>query len=190
MTKVGGQRPDEHGGKNIMNRKLYSVMLIMFLSTGIMGLAQSHGQGRGPAGGPPAGAQIEHGGGDHGPGDHGKANKPAEPNRSANSGKNDVSTRLLENPDLASKLQGMLPAGMNVGDAANGFKNFGQFVAAVHVSKNLNIPFDQLKGAMVTNHMSLGDAIHGLKPEINEEGAKLEAKKAEDQAKEDSKKIS
>ena len=84
----------------------------------------------------------------------------------------------------------MLPAGMNVEDAANGFKNFGQFVAAVHVSKNLNIPFDQLKGAMITNHMSLGDAIHALKPEVTKEDAKVEAKKAEDKAKEDSKKIS
>ena len=173
-----------------MNRKLYSVMLVLFLSTGAWSFAQDHGQGRAPAGGPPVAAQIEHGGGDHGPGDHGQANKPEETKKSVSSGKNDVRARLRENPDLASKLQGMLPAGMNVETAANGFKNFGQFVAAVHVSKNLNIPFDQLKGAMVTNHMSLGDAIHGLKPEINEEGAKLEAKKAEDQAKEDSKKIS
>ena len=173
-----------------MKLRLFSIMLVLFLSTGSLSFAQGHGQGRGPASGLPAGANIEHGGGDHGQNNHGQANKPVEPNKSVNSGKNDVSVRLRENPDLASKLQGMLPAGMNVETAANGFKNFGQFVAAVHVSKNLNIPFDQLKGAMVTNHMSLGDAIKGLKPEITEDAAKLEAKKAEDQAKEDSKKIS
>ena len=161
-----------------MNRKPHLVMFILCLSIGIWTFAQGNGQGHGPAAGPPAGAHLEHGAADHGPGDHGQkdhgqANKPAEPNRSAHSGKNAVGTRLRENPDLASKLQGMLPAGMNVEDASNGFKNFGQFVAAVHVSKNLGIPFDQLKGAVITNHMSLGDAIHALKPEVTEEARRL-----------------
>jgi hypothetical protein len=173
-----------------MNRKFYSVVLVTFLSTGTWSFAQTNGQGRVPASGPAVGAQIGQGGGNQGPNNHGQANKPAEPNKSANSGKNDVATRLRQNPDLASKLQGMLPAGMNVETAASNFKSVGQFVAAVHVSKNLDIPFDQLKGAMVTNHMSLGDAIHGLKPEITSETAKLEAQKAEEQAKEETKKIS
>ena len=178
-----------------MNRKPHLVMFILCLSIGIWSFAQGTGQGNGPAAGSSAGAHLEQGAAPHGPGDqgqkdHGQANRPAEPKRSAHSGKDVVATRLRENPDLASKLQSMLPAGMNVEDAANGFKNFGQFVAAVHVSKNLNIPFDQLKGAMITNHMSLGDAIHALKPEVTEEDAKVEAKKAEDKAKEDSKKIS
>jgi hypothetical protein len=168
-----------------MNRKFYSVMLVMLLSTGTWSFAQNNGQGRGPVGGPAIGAQIEQGGGNHG-----QVNKPSEPNKSAILGKNDVATRLRQNPDLASKLQGMLPAGMSVETAASNFKSVGQFVAAVHVSKNLDIPFDQLKGAMVTNHMSLGDAIHGLKPEITSEAAKLEAQKAEEQAKEETKKIS
>jgi hypothetical protein len=173
-----------------MNRKSYSVMLVMVLSTAPWSFAQNSGQGRGPAGGPAVGAQTGQGGGNQGPNNHGQANKPAEPNKSANSAKNDVATRLRQNPDLASKLQGMLPAGMSIETAASNFKSVGQFVAAVHVSKNLDIPFDQLKGAMVTNHMSLGDAIHGLKPEITSETAKLEAQKAEEQAKEETKKIS
>ena len=170
-------------------------MFILCLSIGIWSFAQGNGQDQPPAAGSPAGAHLEQGAaalgpGDQGQKDHGQANRPPEPNKSAHSGKDVVGTRLRENPDLASKLQSMLPAGMNVEDAANGFKNFGQFVAAVHVSKNLNIPFDQLKGAMITNHMSLGDAIHALKPEVTEEDAKVEAKKAEDKAREVSKKIS
>jgi hypothetical protein len=101
-----------------------------------------------------------------------------------------VAARLSENTALSSKLQAMLPAGMNVQTEAMQFKNLGQFIAAVHVSKNLNIPWDQLKGAMVTNHKSLGDAIHDLKPALNTETAKTEAKKAEDEAKDDLKKTS
>ena len=169
-----------------MNTKLYSLMLILFLSVGATSFGQSRGQGRGPVGGPPAGignSQVQHG-------DHGQANKPSESNKSTSSPRNDVSARLSEDTALTSKLQGMLPAGTNMQTAASGFKNVGQFVAAVHVSKNMNIPFDQLKGAVLTNHRSLGDAIHDLKPEITTDAAKAEAKKAEEQAKEDSKKIS
>jgi len=84
----------------------------------------------------------------------------------------------------------MLPAGTDIQTAASGFKTLGQFVAAVHVSKNLNIPWDQLRGAMVTNHKSLGDAIHELKPELSTTAAKTEAKKAEDEAKDETKKTS
>src|SRR5262245_38042757 len=121
---------------NIMNRKFYSIMLVLFLSTGIWSFAQNQSQGRGPVAAPPVG--------EHSVGNQGQPNKPSEPNKSAISSKKDVAARLRENPDLASKLQGMLPAGMSVDSAARGFKNVGQFIAAVHVSKNLDIPFDQL----------------------------------------------
>ena len=166
-----------------MKVKLCSVIVILFLSIGVTNFAQGGGQGRGPAGGPPAGVgnpSIE----------HGQANKPSEPNQSATKSRSEVTAKLNADAKLASKLQGMLPAGMNVNDAANGFKNFGQFVAAVHLSKNQNIPFDQLKGAMVTNHKSLSEAAHDLKPELSTDAANIEAKKAEEQAKEDQKTIS
>src|SRR3954470_3524466 len=52
---------------------------------------------------------------------------------------------LATHPQLSARLQGMLPGGMTVDRAAAGFKNVGQFVAAVHVSKDLGIPFEQLK---------------------------------------------
>ncbi|MBI2219603.1 MAG: hypothetical protein HYU53_00145 [Acidobacteria bacterium] len=41
-----------------------------------------------------------------------------------------------------------LPSGVTVVDAASGFKNLGQFVAAVNVSNNLGIPFADLKAKM------------------------------------------
>ena len=53
----------------------------------------------------------------------------------------------------------LLP-GANLADAARGFQNWGQFVAAAHVSHNLNIPFATLKAKMTgPSPMSLGQAI-------------------------------
>jgi hypothetical protein len=87
---------------------------------------------------------------------------------------------LSKNTKLASKLESLLPAGTNLQDAASGFKNFGQFVAAVHVANNLGIPFDQLKTKLVgPGSESLGKVIHDLRPDIN---GKAEAKKAHEQA--------
>jgi hypothetical protein len=54
---------------------------------------------------------------------------------------------------------------MTVETAAAGFKNQGQFIAALHVSQNLGIPFAQLKAAMTgPAHESLGQAIQDLRP--------------------------
>src|SRR3954471_24215181 len=88
--------------------------------------------------------------------------------------------RLATQPQLSQRLQTMLPAGMTVDQAAAGFKNLGQFVAAVHVSKNLGIPFDQLKAQLTgSSAKSLGAAIHTLKPDAD---AKGEAERAEAEA--------
>ena len=69
---------------------------------------------------------------------------------------------------------------------ANGFKNYGQYVAAKHVSENLGIPFADLKTAMVDGHKSLGDAIHTLRPDLNKQQVQEETKKAEAAAKKSS----
>jgi hypothetical protein len=92
---------------------------------------------------------------------------------------------LDHNTQLATKLEGLLGlSGPNALSAlktdASGFKNFGQFVAALHVSHNLGIPFSELQAKMTgSNAVSLGKAIQELKPEAN---AKNEAKKANQQA--------
>ncbi|HEX6313817.1 MAG TPA: hypothetical protein VFZ73_03125 [Gemmatimonadaceae bacterium] len=72
--------------------------------------------------------------------------------------------KLQKNTNLASKLQSRLPAGTDLMTAAAGFKNLGQFVAAVNVSSNLGIPFADLKMKMVDEHLSLGQSIQALKP--------------------------
>ena len=112
-------------------------------------------------------------------------------------------TRPVKNPKLEARLQGMLPADTTVQDAMAGFKNWGQFVAAVHVSNNLNIPFADLKAKMTGitpgptpgttiqgTPMSLGQAIQSLKgtstvPEtqpLTTTTIQTEVKKAEDAA--------
>src|SRR5262249_49862424 len=103
-------------------------------------------------------AQHGHGGGrsssmhgsDHSSSAHGKADADHGSGHDANpSGSKSISQKLVANTKLASKLQGLLPPGTNLQTASSGFKNLGQFVAAVHVSHNLGIPFDQLKAKML-----------------------------------------
>jgi len=84
---------------------------------------------------------------------------------------------------LAARMQLLLPSGETTQAAATGFKNTGQFVAAVHASNNLNIPFDQLKARMTgSEKLSLGKSIQQLKPEAD---SKTEEKRAKKQAQAD-----
>ena len=74
-----------------------------------------------------------------------------------------VQQKLQKNTNLAGKLQPRLPAGTDLNTAAAGFRNLGQFVAAVNVSNNLGLDFTTLKTAMVTDGKSLGQAIQSQK---------------------------
>src|SRR5438105_307645 len=56
-----------------------------------------------------------------------------------------VPQRVTSNPALVARLTPLLPSGTTLANAATRFKNQGQFIAALHVSQNLNIPFAQLK---------------------------------------------
>lgn len=82
-----------------------------------------------------------------------------------------------------ARLQPMLPAGMTVQTAAEGFRNRGQFMAAVQASKNLGIPFADLKAKMTGSQPeSLGRAIQTLRPAMSPDDAKQAARTAEQQA--------
>jgi hypothetical protein len=87
-----------------------------------------------------------------------------------------------KNPKLVAKVQPLLPGGLSVEQAAAGFKNQGQFLAAVHVSHNLDIPFNDVKSKALSDGGSLGAAIHSLKPSAD---AKAELKRANQQATDD-----
>lgn len=135
---------------------------------------------------------AQHGGGHGGPpmGNSHASGSSSSSSTHGNSGKMDTasgpktpSELLSHNTKLSSKLQSLLPPRTNLQTAFQGFKNLGQFVAAVHVSHNLRIPFDQLKAKMIgPPQESLGQAVHALKPDAN---AKDETRKGEKQAKQD-----
>jgi len=89
-------------------------------------------------------------------------------------------TQHVKNPKLEARLMALLPnlpPGTTIQDLSGGFKNWGQFVAAVHVSNNLGIPFADLKARMTgmpvpgitpglvvpTAPLSLGQAIQSFK---------------------------
>ncbi len=113
---------------------------------------------------------------------------------SGTSGQHSPGQLLTQNTQLSTKLSSLLPAGTDLQAAAAGFRNLGQFVAAVHVAHNLDIPFDQLKctelatsaacGTMTvpSKGSHLGQAIQTLKPAMNSTDSKSAAKQAEKEA--------
>ena len=107
------------------------------------------------------------------------------PNANAqDSSQSRVADRIEGNAQLAARVQSMLPTETSMRSAAEGFKNEGQFLSALHASQNLNIPFDHLKTKVTgSNSMSLGSAIKASKPELSESQARQEAMKAEAAAK-------
>ena len=61
---------------------------------------------------------------------------------------------------------------MPLADAAKGFRSESQFLAALHASKDLGIPFAQIKSEMTGHdHDSLLRAIEEIKPTANAETA-------------------
>ena len=140
--------------------------------------AAQHGHGGGPGSGASSSMAS-----DHASNSHSNSSANSHSGQSSASGNKTVSDKLTNNTQLANKLSSLLPPGTDLQTAAQGYKNLGQFVAAVHVSHNLGIPFDQLKAKMIGPPAeSLGKAIHALKPDAN---SKTETKTAQKQAKQD-----
>jgi hypothetical protein len=163
-----------------MKLKLILALVAMAGFSALPAFAQhGHGGGSGGGGGHDSHASSGSHGGDHG----GKDADKGGDSHGGHGGHGSIASKLASNPQLSSKLSALLPPGTNLTTASAGFKNLGQFVAAVHVSKNLGIPFDQLKSKMTgPPTMSLGKAITALAPTAN---AKSALKQAEKQAKAD-----
>jgi len=104
------------------------------------------------------------------------ATTPAATTTTATVALTPVQEKLTKNTNLAAKLTSRLPEGTDLMAASAGFRNLGQFVAAVNVSNNLGLSFTQLKTKMVTDGMSLGQAIQALRPLTS---ATIEAQRAE-----------
>jgi hypothetical protein len=85
-----------------------------------------------------------------------------------------VSDLLAEDTKLASQIKALTGTGAQ--EACTGFKTLGDCVAAAHVSKNLGIPFDALRSKVTgSGAVSLGRAIHELKPDADAKNATREA---------------
>jgi hypothetical protein len=95
--------------------------------------------------------------------------------RAAKSGRveSGAAAEIRSNQRLQERLTPLLPEGMTFEQASAGFKNTGQFVAALHVSRNLGIPYRDLRARMVAGGESLGEAIRALRPQMPE--AEVEA---------------
>ena len=157
-------------------------MMVAVLALSSFAFAQ-HGGG----GGRPAGAGAPMGGGaSHASGmgsDMSSNHTPGSQPGGMNSGGRTTSEILTQNTKLSSNLEKLLPQGVTAQQACDGFKNLGQCVAAIHVSHNLGISFDDLKAKMTgSGSESLGKAIGALKPGVD---AKTESKKAQKQANQD-----
>jgi hypothetical protein len=166
---------------------LLTISVLVFLSVPVTATAQD--KGLGTSNGQGHGESVSH--------DRDQVKNGADAKGDHDSNTNwqtKFNARLQTHPELASKLAKLMPAGTDVTAAENGFKNQGQFIAALHVSKNLNIPFDQLKAKVTgvtvqangqtttSTPMSLGKAIHELRPDMTADQANDAAKLAEKQA--------
>ena len=132
----------------------------------------------GPQAHPPA--AVAHGqAGAHGKA--GEAHGAADGTKARAQSGADIATRISRNPKLEARLSPMIPSGMTMEQAASGFRNHGQFIAALEASKNQNSPFTDLKAAMTGNPpLSLGEAIRKLKPAPTATtGSKTSTKKPE-----------
>ncbi len=94
-----------------------------------------------------------------------------------------IAAKIVARPKLDARITALLPKGMSLNDASKGFKNQGQFIAALHVARNLHCNcFKQLQLDMTTKGMSLGQAIRDVRQTAN---ATIEARKGETEADDD-----
>jgi hypothetical protein len=150
-------------------RRIFAVATILTLSAFAAPAQRGSGRGMGRAGAavPPAGAQNAH---------------ATAPRQGMPAGaQRQPGVKLT--PAMAERLQPLVPQGMTVETAAEGFRNNGQFIAALHVSQNLGIPFDDLKARMTgPDAVSLGKAIQELKPDMSKQQVGDAVKVAQQQA--------
>jgi hypothetical protein len=90
-----------------------------------------------------------------------------------------VQKELQRNLVLADGLRSRLPHGTDLNAAAGGYRRLELFVASVHASSNLDIPFSELKRRIVNDGMTLGQAIQDIRPRSRYWD---EARRAEDDA--------
>jgi hypothetical protein len=87
--------------------------------------------------------------------DTGSGTAPAEPNA--------ISKKISSNPSQKARVEAMLPQGMTLEQATAGFRNQGQFLAALNASRNQGVNFADLQKAITVDGLSLGQAVKKLR---------------------------
>jgi hypothetical protein len=169
-----------------------SRVLVFLLVASLTVWAQGKGGGGRPSGtggGPPSGAGMGNSGMGSSHSDMGgtaNSGRPADAGKPTTTGSQAHSQQSLKDSQINSGAFRMLETktGMSSADlqalyTSSGAKNFGQFVSAIVVSKNLNLDTNAVLDGLKTQ--SLGQTLQslGVSPE--------DAKKAEAQAKKDAK---
>lgn len=141
-------------------------VLAFVLATAVAAFAQ--GRGGGHMGGPPAGAGA---GGMGASSSMGHSHSDMGPSNSSNTGKGSTGMSQTQQPlkqsqidsgafRMLEKRTGMTSAQLQQAFASSGAKNFGQFVSAIVVSKNLGLDTNQVLTGLKT--MSLGRTLQSL----------------------------
>lgn len=78
---------------------------------------------------------------------------------------NPIAAKIASHPRLEAKVKAMLPAGVTLDRASAGFRNQGQFLAALHAVDHMHCAtcFAQIKTDMVDKGMSLGRSIQDVR---------------------------
>ncbi len=93
---------------------------------------------------------------------------------------NPIAAKIASHPQLEAKVMRMVPAGMTLDEASKGFRNQGQFIAALHAADHMGCAtcFAQIKTDMVDKGMSLGQSIQDVR-HTNSTTAQTQAATAE-----------
>ena len=164
-----------------------ALTIISYVSN-VSTFAQSRGTGQGSSVSGGHGPDIN-----HDTSAQGKSADHANTTHSQTSSTNETKLidRINTDTKFRDRLNALMPMGSTItlADAAKEFKNEGQFIAFLHVSKNLGLTLDQwnmLRTKMTTGE-SLGKALHDVDPKLSNAQINVQVETAEKQAKEDQK---
>jgi hypothetical protein len=175
-----------------LSKRMFTLVVAASLGLGMSAMAQGRSGGHANVGGPGIGGPDMGNpnvggpgmGAEHGPGSMGPTGQSNS--MGTTSGPRTASDMLTQNTTLASHLASTFGVSSStLLSDANGFKNLGLFIAAIHVSKNLSIPFNTLSNTMSSNGDNLGKAIHSLDPTLSKSDVKNAINTANSQAKKD-----
>jgi len=93
-----------------------------------------------------------------------------------------VMTIPVSAPELHARMKTVLARGTKLPIAAEGFSDAAQFAALAHAARNTQVPFILLKHRVLTQGLSLEEAIRASRPDLD---ARVEALKAKGEARAD-----